>query len=73
VWFGDYSFKHLEGREDVTVVPASPDRRFLLRLPAGSIIRFHEVTSIEPTRFHLWTCEVLPDSVPCLGPVPTSY
>ena len=73
VWYGNYFFAHLEGRPELQLVPCSTGLRFSLAFPPGSVIRVNDVTSIEPTRFHIWTVLVDEDGISAHGPRPSSY
>jgi len=42
-------------------------------LPESSVIRFNEVTSLEPTRFHTWNILVNGQDLDMTGPFPSSY
>lgn len=74
LWFGDYTFDHLRDRDDVQfITPRESVPHIHLSFPDGSLIRFNEVTSLEPTRFHVWTAHVDEGEVTVDGPVPSSY
>ena len=73
IWYGNYTFDHLEGRADLKFLPPLQDSRFHLSFPEGSVVRINDVTSIEPTRFHSWTVLVDEDGISTHGPRPSSY
>ncbi len=74
VWFGKYMFDHLESRTDIQLVEFPANALYLtLTLPESSIIRFNEVTTIEPTRFHTWNIIVDGPDIDVTGPFPSSY
>ena len=73
LWFGDYTFEHLKDRPDLRFLNQVSVPHMHLSFPDGSYIRFNEVTSLEPTRFHIWTAQVRQGQVAVSGPEPSSY
>jgi len=73
VWYGDFRFDHLDGRGDIRQLEPEKDGAVYLDFPIGSVISLHDVTSIEPTRFHTWTVQVTEDGLDSFGPIPSSY
>jgi len=73
LWFGKYRFDHLDDRPDVRKLSLSSPDSLELDLPEGSVIRFYEVTSVEPSRFHVWNALAVDGQVLLHGPVPSSY
>jgi len=70
--YGRYNLNHLREVPDVSLMMPQVGSMLLFRLPAGSLLRVVDTTSIEPNRFHVWTVSV--DENPTMrGPVPTSY
>lgn len=72
IWYGPYSFDHLATRDDVTWLRGADPANLCFELPEGSILRVNDLTSMEPSRFHVWTALAAPD-VPVWGPIPSSY
>jgi len=73
IWFGEYDFDHLEKRDDVLMSRSClHDGRIAVRFPVGSTVSVVEVTSVEPTRFHVWDVTV-GDALTVSGPRPSSY
>ena len=74
MWFGKYMFDHLEPRTDIQLVDYPSSARYLtFTIPEASVIRFNEVTSLEPTRFHTWNILVGGPDLAVTGPFPSSY
>ncbi len=71
-WYGRYVFDHLADRTDVEWLdrPAPTDLRF--EVPTGSVVRLNDMTSVEPSRLHVWTALATPE-LPLWGPIPSSY
>lgn len=72
VSYGQYDFGHLDELPEATRVAPQLRSMLIFRLPAGSLLRVVDTTSIEPNRFHVWTVSVDPEPT-MRGPVPVSY
>jgi len=72
IWYGDFLFGHLPAREDVRLVEPVAPLKYRFRFPDNAVLRIAEVSSLEPTRFHVWTTAV-DESCELFGPIPSSY
>lgn len=72
LWYGDFLFGHLAARTDVQVIKPGDSQRFSFAFPEGALLRVTEVSSLEPTRFHVWTAQV-GDDMNLSGPIASSY
>jgi hypothetical protein len=72
LWYGRYTFDHLADRKDVIWLKAADYNDLSFEVSPGAVLRINEVTSVEPSRFHVWTALATP-SLPLWGPVPSSY
>ena len=72
IWYGDFLFEHLADRADVVQLRSRTSLQYVVKFPEGAVLRITEVSSLEPTRFHIWTTQVGESMAP-FGPVPSSY
>ncbi len=72
IWYGDYSFDHLEAESGVGPLKVSEQPAIEFEVSANALIRVVDISSAAPNRFHVWFAPA--DKLGAiLGPYGSSY